>query len=113
MGVVIFTLVSGINELSSVHSLDGDEIFGFMSVSVWISEDDSSERSSTAWIVNNILDYSLYVTLSFSIIQHSELCWSNPLGGVGGKKLTATSSALYIKNENKKRCIKNVICCHA
>ena len=54
--------MTGIDEHASVHAFDGDEVFSSELVLVDISELNLSEGGSTAGIVDNILDDSLYVS---------------------------------------------------
>jgi len=65
--------LSSIDEHASVHALDGNEVFSTELVLVYVSELNLSERSATTGIVDNILDNSLYVALSLSEIEGSEL----------------------------------------
>lgn len=53
--------MTGIDEHTSVHALDGDEVFSSELVLVHVSELNLSERGSTTGIVDNILNDSLDV----------------------------------------------------
>ena len=57
------TLGTSVDILSSVHTFYCNEILSTMLVSVWVSEDDSCEGCSTAWVVNDFLDNSLGISI--------------------------------------------------
>jgi hypothetical protein len=61
-------LLSTVNKLSSVHSLSGNEKFLLVLVFVGMSEKDSSKRCSTSWIMDNLFDDTLDVSMSLSKI---------------------------------------------
>jgi hypothetical protein len=63
---------SGVDELSSVHALNSDEIFIVLLEFVLVSETDLGERSSTARVVDNILHNSLDVSSALCEVQSSE-----------------------------------------
>lgn len=57
------TLNTGVDELSSVHSFDGDEVFNSLLVSVCISEDNLGKRGTSTGVMNDISDDTLNVTM--------------------------------------------------
>ena len=59
---MILTLGTGVDELTSVETLNGDEILSALLVLVGVSEDNLGERSATTSVVHNFLDDSLDVT---------------------------------------------------
>lgn len=79
-------VLSGVDELSSVHALVGDEGLGVHSESVWATECNLCERSSTSWVVDDVLHDTANVTVSLSIVEGSELSWSLVESGVGSWK---------------------------
>lgn len=74
---------SSVNKLAAVHALNCDEKLSVLLEFVLISETNLSERSASAWVVNNVLHDSLDVSSTLSEVQSSETCWSNSLRGVG------------------------------
>lgn len=88
----ILTLGSGVDELTSVESFNGNEILSSVLILVRVSEQNLGEGSSTARVVNDFLHNSLDVTkqsitltnvrfLPFSLgeIKSSELSWCDSL----------------------------------
>jgi len=47
--------LSSVDELTSVHTLNSDEILGSLLVSVWVSESDLSEGSTSTRVMNDLL----------------------------------------------------------
>jgi hypothetical protein len=84
--------LSSIDEHTSVHALDGDEVFSSELVLVHVSELNLSERGSTTGIVDNILDDSLDVALSLSEIKCSELGGCHSLVCVSSEDSAASVS---------------------
>ena len=58
----LLTLGTSVDELACVHSLHSNEILNSVLVSVGVSEDNFSQRGSTAWVVNDFLDNALDVS---------------------------------------------------
>lgn len=58
----ILTLGSGVDELTSVESFDGNEILSSVLILVRVSEHNLGEGSSTAGVVHDFLHNSLDVT---------------------------------------------------
>jgi len=87
-----WSLWTSIHELTSVHTFHCNEILSTVLISVRISEDHSCKRCSTAWVVNDFLDYSFGISFSFLVIQSSELSWSYSFWVVGHEDWTCTLS---------------------
>lgn len=66
-------VLAGVDELTSVHALVGDEGLGVQLVSVWVAEDDLGERGATACIVDNLLHDTADVAMALGEIVGSEL----------------------------------------
>jgi len=62
------SFLAGIDEHAGVHALNGDEVFSALLVFVLISENNLGERSTTARIMNDVLDYAPHVALTFSVV---------------------------------------------
>jgi hypothetical protein len=57
------SLSTGVDELTSVHSFNGEEVVVLKSVLIGVSEDDLSEGSTTTGIVDDLSDDTLNVTI--------------------------------------------------
>jgi len=66
------SLGTSVDELTSVHSFNGEEMVVLESVLIGVSEDDLGEGSSTTGIVDDLSDDTLNVTVLFSEIENSE-----------------------------------------
>jgi len=95
--------LSGVDEHTSVHAFDGNEILSSELVLVDISELNLCERSATTGIVDNILDNTLDVALSLSEIEGSELGRSHSLVCVGREDSAASVSLSYYITSAKPR----------
>ena len=60
--------LSAVDELSGVHSLDRDHQLLPDLVLVGVSEVDPGERGTTAGVVDDVLNDTLYVSVAFSIV---------------------------------------------
>jgi len=69
------SLLATVHELSGVHAFGGDEEFLPQLELIRISEDDDSKWSTSARIMDDLLHDSFDVTITFSVIQRSQLCW--------------------------------------
>jgi len=76
-------ILAGVDELASVHALVGNEDLISVLELVWASEADLRERSATAGVVDDFLDYTANVAMSFGEVELSELCRSLVQAGVG------------------------------
>ena len=65
------SLLAGVDELASVHSLVGDEGFCAEFVAVRITEGDFGERRTSAGVVENLLDDATEVAVSLSVLPSS------------------------------------------
>lgn len=84
------SVLSGVDELSGVHALVGDEGLGVKLEAVWVAENDLGERSTTSWVVDDILHDTTDVTVTLSIIEVTKCGWGNTETLVGGKDRSAT-----------------------
>jgi len=66
-------VLASIDELTSVHALVRDEGLGVELEAVWISKLNLGQRSSSSWVMNDLLDYTSDVTMSLRIIEGTEL----------------------------------------
>ena len=57
------TFGSSVNKLAAVHAFNCDEKLSVLLEFVLISETNLSERSASAWVVNNVLHDSLDVSI--------------------------------------------------
>merc|ERR1712183_400636 len=65
--------LSTVDELSRVHTFSRNEQFFAKFELVRVTECDDSKGSTSTRVMNNIFDHSFNVTISFSIIQRSQL----------------------------------------
>merc|ERR1719228_975950 len=65
-------LLAAVHELSSVHALSSDEELLLHLVSVGIPEVGHGKGSATAWVVNDLLDDSLDVSMPLRKVDSSE-----------------------------------------
>jgi hypothetical protein len=61
--IILHTLGTSIDELTSEKTLNSDEILSTVLVLVGVSEDNLGERSATTRVVHNFLDDSLDVPM--------------------------------------------------
>jgi hypothetical protein len=59
--IILHTLSTSVDELTSEETLNSDEILSTVLVLVGVSEDNLGKRSATTSVVNNFLDDSLDV----------------------------------------------------
>jgi len=71
-----------VDELTGVHTLSGDKEFFLDLVTVRIPEVDNGEWSTSAWIVNDFLDDTFDVAISFGVVDGSELRCALPALGM-------------------------------
>lgn len=67
------SILSGIDELASVHALVGDEGLGDLLKLVGVTELDLGERSTTAGVVDDLLHDTTDVSMTLSIVERTEL----------------------------------------
>jgi len=70
-------LHSAIDELTGVGSFSGQEVFLSVLIFVRIMEVDLGEGSTSAWLVDNLFNHTLDVSMSLRIIENSVLRGSN------------------------------------
>jgi hypothetical protein len=75
-----------------VHSFYSYEEFSSLLEFVWVSEDNLGKRSTSSWVMDNILDNTLDVPVSFNIIEFSELSRSFSYMTISMEDRTATLS---------------------
>jgi hypothetical protein len=99
------TLLSAVDELTGVHAFGSNEEFFAQLISVWVSEDNASERSTTAWVVNDFLDQAADITVAFSKVQGSDLRGTLSLVDVGAENGTGTFS---LGSNNSTHCLSPI-----
>merc|ERR1719336_3518368 len=62
------SLLASVDELASVHALRGNEGLRLQLVTVWVTECDLGKGSTTARVVDDVLDDTLNVAMTLSII---------------------------------------------
>jgi len=90
------SLGTSVDELTSVHSFNSDEMVVSESVLIRVSEDDLSKGSSTTGIMDDLSDDTLNVTISFSEIEDSESSGGDSVMLVGledGVLLTSSTTS--------------------
>jgi len=97
------SLGTAVNELAGVHSLDGDEILDSLLVAIGVPEGNLGERRTSTGIVNNVLNHSLDVTLSFSVVKSSESGGSHSVSLVRSKNETTTLSLCFDASTHSNR----------
>jgi len=66
-------VLSAVDELTSVDTFDGNQQFLVDLVLVAVTKGNSGERSSTTRVMENFLDQTLHVTVTFGIVQDTQL----------------------------------------
>lgn len=66
-------VLSGVDELAGVHALVGNECLLDLLELVGVAEDDAGERSTTAGVVDYLLDDTAHVAMAFGVVEASEL----------------------------------------
>jgi hypothetical protein len=87
-------VLAGVDELTSVHALVGNEDLSSVLELVGVSELDLRERSATAGIVDDLLDYTTDVAMSLGEVELSELRRGLVQAGVGGCSLLASVASM-------------------
>lgn len=78
------SVLSGVDELASVHALVGDEGLGLLLELVLGSEHDLGEGSTSAGVVDDLLHDTADVSMTLGVVEGSELGRSLAQVGVGG-----------------------------
>ena len=63
----LHTFLSCIDVLTGVKAFNSYEIFWSVLVSVWVSEDNSGEGGATTWIMDDLLYYTLDVSIETKV----------------------------------------------
>lgn len=66
-------VLAGVDELSGVHALVGDEGLGVELESVGVAENDLGQRRTTSRVVDDLLHNTTDVTMTLSVVESSEL----------------------------------------
>jgi hypothetical protein len=77
--------------LAGVHALDCDEKLSVLLVFVLVFEDNLSEGSATARVMENVSDDTLDVSFALGEIQSSEAGWCHSLAGVSPENQTSST----------------------
>lgn len=77
------SVLSGVDELASVHALVGNEGLGDLLELVGVTELDLGEGSTTAGIVDDLLHDTTGVSMTLSVVERTELGGSLVETGVG------------------------------
>lgn len=85
-------LSTGVDELTSVHTLVGDEGLLTQLVLVWVTEDNLSQWGTSTSVVNDLLHDTTDVTMTLGEVQSSQLGSTLSQSGVGGEDRTSTLS---------------------
>ena len=96
------SLLTGVDELTSVKTLVGNEGLLTLLVLVRVTEDDLGEGSTTTGVVDDLLDDTTDVTVTLSVIEVSKLSSSLSQTGMRGEDRTSTLS-LIANNTTWKR----------
>ena len=96
------SLLTGVDELTSVKTLVGNEGLLTLLVLVRVTEDDLGEGSTTTGVVDDLLDDTTDVTVTLSVIEVSKLGSSLSQTGMRGEDRASTLS-LIANNTTWKR----------
>ena len=77
-------VLSGVDELAGVHALIGNEGLLNLPELVGVAEDDAGKGSTTAGVVDDLLDHASHVSMAFGVVEVSELGRGLSEAGVGG-----------------------------
>ena len=77
------SVLSGVDELTGVHALVGDEGLGDLLEAVRVTEADLGQRSTTTRVVNDLLHHTANVSMSLSVVESAELGGGLVETGVG------------------------------
>ena len=86
------SLLTTVDELTSVHAFSGNDDLMTVTVFVGVFELNASKRSATARIVHDLLDYSANVSFSLSKIKSSVFGSALTGGNVSSENTTSTST---------------------
>ena len=77
------SVLSGVDELTGVHALVGDEGLGDLLEAVRVTEADLGQRSTTTGVVDDLLHHTTNVSMSLSVVESAELGGGLVETGVG------------------------------
>uniref|UniRef100_T1E302 Putative secreted protein n=1 Tax=Psorophora albipes TaxID=869069 RepID=T1E302_9DIPT len=77
--------LSAVHELAGVHTFGGNEELLAQLELVAVTEVDDRQRGTTTWIMDDLLDDSLQVTVTFGIVEGAQFWLSLSLLGVGSE----------------------------
>ncbi len=77
-------VLAGVDELAGVHALVGNEGLLVQLELVGVAEDNLGERGTTTRVVDDVLDYTSYVSMSLGVVEVTELGRSLSQTGDGG-----------------------------
>lgn len=100
------TFFSTVNKLSCVHAFRSNKDLFPKFVPVWIPKADNGQRSTTSWVMDDLLNDSLQITITFRVVQRSELGRSFSVFSMG---LEDTPSALTLASNNSTHIYCNEI----
>jgi len=85
-------LLSSVDELSSVHSLVGDESLMVDSELVGVTESNTGKWGTSSGVVDDVLDNTADVTVTLAVVEGSELGWVLSKTSVGSEDAASTLS---------------------
>lgn len=100
------TFFSTVNKLSCVHAFRSNKDLFPKFVPVWIPKADNGQRSTTSWVMDDLLNNSLQITITFRVVQRSELGRSFSVFSMG---LEDTPSSLTLASNNSTHIYCNEI----
>jgi len=77
-------VLAGVDELAGVHALIGNEGLGVLLELVGVAEGDLGEGSTTARLVDDLLDHASDISMALGVVESPELGGSLAQAGVGG-----------------------------
>ena len=93
--------LTAVQELSGVHALGGDEELLLLLVTERMTERDASQRSSASWIVDDLCDDALEVTVSLAEIEAPEFGGALAVVSVG---LEDGTCSLTLSSDDTTHC---------
>ena len=98
------SLLAAIHELTSVHALSSNEELLLQAMLVHTAELNHSKGSTTAGIVDDLLDHTLDIAVALSKVQRAQLGRTLSVLGVGLENGTTTPTASTNDTALEKRC---------
>lgn len=94
-------VLSSVDKLSSVKALVCDECLGSLLEAVGIAEFYLGEWCASAGVVDDVLHDTSDISMSFTVVESSELGWSLVEAGVSGCKYEVSKSSNEKKSDNE------------